>query len=398
MLPLSTGLIFSLTTIPSVSAFTATSWGKKRVDIFGLSPRNSDNPEYWHKYYTSQGGWEPHDTKFENLAGPPTNVKAYYKDVSSVSWGPNHLDFFATVDGTLSHLYWNPHDSEWKGCDYLPNDDSDTSLRGVPATASWGPGRIDVVSRDDNGKYLHLYYNDDDENRWTGWEDPWDSPSNFETDPVIIAPEKGHFDIFGRLQNGTIVHLYWNGEKYSNWDSLDWKAPEIGWKEGSSLTASTWKNGSWDLWALAADGSLFHTFWRGAPANEFFPWENITDELRFDDTPKVVHWSAEHTDIVGFTKSTYYHKFWADGWTQWRTFGWAFVSEPEVVSWGEGHYAVFGIDRMDELKVAMWVNNEWRDWESLGNLKKAESLLGWRDKSSLSSGQQLFLQDYKQGL
>ncbi|KAK4629741.1 hypothetical protein CLAFUW4_07818 [Fulvia fulva] len=390
-----TTTIFSLTAIRSALALTATSWGEERLDVFGLYPLEKEYSEYWHKFYTPHGGWEPHHNKLESLAGPAINAEASYEDVSSLSWGPDNLNLFATVDGILSHIYWDPGETEWMGWTDLGLDE-DTYLKGAPATASRRPYTIDVVSRDPKGKYLHLYYYPNfDGDKWVGWEDPWNSPTTFETDPIIIAPAEGHFDVFvGRLSNGTIVHVYWNGEQYSSWDQLTWKAPEGGWKENSSLTASTWKDGSWDLWALAEDGSLFHTFWRGAPANQFFPWENITDNIRFDQTPKAVHWSAGHTDLFGLSNGSYYHKYWAgDHWTAWDKFGSDFASPPEAVSWGEGHSAVFGIEAEGDLRVAMLVDNEWRDWEVLGDVTPEEE----RGRAG-ESGEQVVLDSYKQGL
>ncbi|EME44227.1 hypothetical protein DOTSEDRAFT_71909 [Dothistroma septosporum NZE10] len=302
------------------------------------------------------------------------------------------MECFPTYIGTITTI------SGWTGTICQRTEALSISQDHPPQQAG-GTGRIDVVSRDEDGKYLHLYYNSNDEGgEWTGWEDHWNSPKEFSTDPVIIAPEEGHFDVFGRLSNGTIAHLYWNGEEYSGWTLLDWKAPEHGWGLSSSLTASTWKNGSWDLWTLDAEGSLWHTFWRGAPVNEFFAWENITDRQQFNVTPNVVHWSAGHTDISGVENGTFYHKSWdGSGWTKWNAFGEGFASLPEVVSWGEGQYAVFGIDGDGLLWGAMYVDGYWKDWEKLEDVTPGDEQQV-RPGRAVDSGGQYVLEGYKQGL
>ncbi|KAK9413447.1 putative Fucose-specific lectin [Seiridium unicorne] len=187
---------------------SVTSWGESRSDVVYV---NATGTNVLHKYYGG-GSWGPSWEEANDLGG---DVKA----LSSASWEDNRLDI---VGKTSNGPEWGDF-----GGNFFSN----------PATVSWGAGRLDIIGLDeDNASLWHKYYQDG----WSAWED---------------------------LSGG----------------------PFIG-----NPVATCWGVGRLDFWAINSDGELNHFYWDG---HRYSDWESLGGE--FADTPKVVHWKPNRIDIVG---------------------------------------------------------------------------------------------------
>ena len=150
-----------------------------------------------------------------SATGVSGTVMAGTGPAASVEWAPNgqHTDVFAAdTSGTLWHTTM---DGNWD------------SLGGVctasPASVSWGTtNRVDVFVRGSDGAVWQRTYN----NGWSTWI-PLGGQLAPGTGPAVASWSAGRLDVFVQGTDGALWHKWWNGSKWSGWESL-----------GGKLTAS----------------------------------------------------------------------------------------------------------------------------------------------------------------
>jgi hypothetical protein len=135
-------------------------------------------------------------------------------DASTSPTGYLRTSFFAVdTDGALWHTNGS---GTWD------------SLGGVctssPAAISWisSSFRLDVFVRGSDGAMWQRYY----QNGWSGWI-PLGGQLAPGTGPAVASWSAGRLDVFAEGTNGALWHKWWNGSKWSGWESL-----------GGKLTAS----------------------------------------------------------------------------------------------------------------------------------------------------------------
>lgn len=138
-----------------LSAPSAVSWGKNRIDVFarGTVPIDicppdrpcrtlESAPQLIHNWY--DGAWRG----WEGLGGDITSAP------SAISWSEGRLDiFYAGGDATLKHKWfqgaWHPEEP-W----------GTVPIVGAPGAVTWGVGRIDVFARSSSNALFHDWYED----------------------------------------------------------------------------------------------------------------------------------------------------------------------------------------------------------------------------------------------
>lgn len=312
-----------------------------------------------------------------------------------VSWAADRLDvFLADDDGQTWHKYWD-------GSNWHPKKGNQLEKLGKPViyseltAVSWGPKRLDAVGRGEDGTYLHLYW---DGHQWTGWEDVWGAPADgvkFASPPAAVSWGPDRLDVFGVGDDNKVYHKYWNGEQYlpsEGWELLAWKAPEGGFNAGA-LQATSWGPNRLDLWAVGhEDGALWHTLW---DHDYYGPWESLGGS-HFVEAPAVAHWAPNRIDILvqDWQTNEYQYKFW-DGYG-WRpdAAGWypkgEFASEPAVTTWGPNNLNILGLGAEEgALLWQAWNQTEWvpsaDGYVTIGNFsvpKKDAKLAAWKHKAA----------------
>ncbi|KAK5118655.1 hypothetical protein LTR85_008120 [Meristemomyces frigidus] len=368
------------TTTPSISAI---SWNESgRIDVFGVAPDDS----VWHKYHVPNGGFEP--VGFEDLGG--------FVDSAPVvtSWAAGRLDLFALQGGTVVHKYfdgsdWQPS-SDWERL--LGQDGSEyEDFVGQLAAASWAPGRLDVVGKAENGTYLHLYY---DGANWVGWEN---FGGNFSSAPSMTSWAENRFDIFGVDVDGSVLHKYWDGEQYQpghgpdDWEKLD-GGPFL-----STIASSSWGPGRLDVWTLDEDGALSHAFWSNYA--DYHKFEGLGGN--FTTVPQVVHWGPDRTDLVGqFAGEVQYsYKYYfPTQWSDWQAKGGDFVSQPAVTAWSADNLNILGIGESGVLDWQLWIGGQWlpsfSGYYALGNPGESDASIS--NEMVQDEDQVVLLDGYKQ--
>lgn len=262
--------------------------------------------------------WFRVTTDWESLGGAVTSGPA------TASWGPGRLDVFARgTDGQLWHKWYT---GAWAGWEPLGG-----SLASDPAVVSWGPNRIDVFARSASGALLHRWW---DGSQWRGWET---LPGSMNSAPAVASWQAGRLDVFAKGADGTLIHKWYDGG-WSGWESL-------GGVLTSDPAAVSWGPGRLDVFARGTDGQLWHKWYDGT----WRWWEPLGGGLQ--GGPDVAAWAAGRLDVfVRGTDNQLWRKWWdGTGWYGWEPLfapvtvaGSGLVSDPASVSWGPGRIDVFG--------------------------------------------------------
>jgi hypothetical protein len=121
------------------------SWGADRLDLFVTRDDGLLYTKSWH-----DAAWWPSQLEFTALGAPSgASVSA---QPAVVTWGPDRLDVFvAATDGRLYIKSWTG--SGWFPSQLEYNDlgAPDAGLLGAPKVVSWGPNRLDIFVRGQDG-------------------------------------------------------------------------------------------------------------------------------------------------------------------------------------------------------------------------------------------------------
>ena len=263
-----------------------------------------------------------------SATGVSGTVMAGTGPAASVEWAPNgqHTDVFAAdTSGTLWHTTM---DGNWD------------SLGGVctasPASVSWGTtNRVDVFVRGSDGAVWQRTYN----NGWSTWI-PLGGQLAPGTGPAVASWSAGRLDVFVQGTDGALWHKWWNGSKWSGWESL-------GGKLTASPAASPPATNQIGVFVRGTDGACGYKDWTGTAWSS---WKSLGGQLAPNTGPAVVG-LVFNTTTPGyelFVQGTD-HQLW------WQNFGeagsaWSRLpacpevlsaSSPAVIFNPHGHTVVF---------------------------------------------------------
>jgi hypothetical protein len=201
-----------------------------------------------------------------SATGVSGTVMAGTGPAASVEWAPNgqHTDVFAAdTSGTLWHTTM---DGNWD------------SLGGVctasPASVSWGTtNRVDVFVRGSDGAVWQRTYN----NGWSTWI-PLGGQLAPGTGPAVASWSAGRLDVFVQGTDGALWHKWWNGSKWSGWESL-------GGKLTASPAASPPATNQIGVFVRGTDGACWYKDWTGTAWSS---WKSLGGQLAPNTGPAVV--------------------------------------------------------------------------------------------------------------
>ncbi|KAL8972084.1 MAG: hypothetical protein Q9197_002944 [Variospora fuerteventurae] len=342
---------------------SSVSWGENHLDIFGFNGENLT-----HKYWDGNQ-WNPSGPRMEQL-GQGLATKPV-----SVSWGTDRLDVFGlSKHGRILHQYWDgtawkPNHTDFeklgRGCD--PEHDI--------AASTWGPDHLDVFCRDpDDSQVLHQYYNG---HRWSELK-LFGGKVNM--GPRVVSWGENHMAVFFLDDRGEVNQRYWDGSHWSG-DWVTFPNPKDYYFD--TLTVSSWGVNRLDVFAAERESGLWHLYWDGS---QWAEWECLSgSEDEPVDHVGVASWSANHFDLVtlGRDDRQYRYKHY-DGYSwQPSVSGWydrpgvRFESIPSVISWGPNRLDISGMTADDELLHQAWTGYDWypgaENWETLSGGDEAES-------------------------
>lgn len=224
-----------------LSRHTTLTWPDGHIEVFALGADQA----IWHKFWNlDTGAW----SDWASMGG------TFVTGVSAILWGDGHAEILATDASGTPHLNFsgNQFESGWYGWLKLEG-----SLSSRPVTVRWPDGHIEAFARGTDG-LLHNAAYSAAINKWLPFTAISDGvqiegePSvimNAEADGIVAGPE-----IFARGKDGTVLHRWWNGSAYTEFESLLDEVVEsdpFGW---------TREDGHAEVFAIDTKGELVRSF------------------------------------------------------------------------------------------------------------------------------------------
>jgi hypothetical protein len=185
---------------------------------------------------------------------------------------------------------------------------------------------------------------------------------NIASAPFVVTRTNDRMDVFARAADNTLWHTWWDHG--------------IGWGTGESLGGNiasapfvvTRTNDRMDVFARAADNTLWHTWW-----DHGIGWgtgESLGGNIA--SAPFVVTRTNDRMDVFArAADNTLWHTWWDHGigWGTGESLGGNIVLDPYVVTRGTAHMEVFAIANDRSLWHRGWDQSVgWTDSNSLGGV------------------------------
>jgi len=217
-------------------------------------------------------------------------------------------------------------------------------------SASWGAGRLDVVTR--NG-YWGVSHKSWDGTQWSGWDN---LGGYLLTGPTAVSGTSGRVDVFATAGDTAVWHKAYVNGAWQGWESL-------GGNVGTGPSSSSWGVNRLDVFVVGVDHAVYHKFWDGT---SWHPWEKVGGYVASD--PASVSWGPNRLDIVvRGTDNRLYHKAWdSNGWRPWESLGGDLISNPAIASCSPGHLDVFSVGADRALWRRGWNGTSWTPWVNQG--------------------------------
>lgn len=237
----------------------------------------------------------------------------------------------------------------------------------APAVASWGPGRLDLFERGQDGNLWHRFSTDRG-TTWSSWESLASPSGGMTCSPSAVSWSAGRVDVFVRGVDGALWHKWWDGAAWRGWESL-------GGALVSSPTVSSWAPGRLDIFVVGTDRAMWHTWWDGTAWRAF---ESLGGYLLQD--PTSVSTASNRIDVFGLaTANVPSHEVWnGSAWSGWHQDApGTSASGPSVAAWGSGRLDLFyeaGVSGY-QMNHDFSIGGAWYQDEEGGSLTSAPAAL-----------------------
>ncbi|MGA2885622.1 MAG: hypothetical protein ABSE80_10765 [Halobacteriota archaeon] len=157
-----------------------------------------------------------------------------------VSWNSSYFRVDVFVRGSNGAIWWNYYQNGWHGWNSLGGQAASGT---GPAVASWSAGRLDVFVQGTDGALWHKWWNG---SKWSGWES---LGGKLTSTPAATSSAANNIYVFARGTDGAVWQKYWNGRTWSSWESL-----------GGQVAPNTGPAASHDLglFVQGTDNQLWH--------------------------------------------------------------------------------------------------------------------------------------------
>ena len=180
-----------------------------------------------------------------------------------------------------------------------------------PSVAAWNVGRRDLFVRGGDGQLWSRWSNGGQWSEWVAKQISIDGA------PDVVAPREYALDVYFRTVNGGIAHLQYDGEHWSDLESLG--APDAnGSEQLSDPTVAAWSAGRRDVFVRGRDGCL---------------WTRIWGDMT--------------------------------GWSGWMPHGDAILGRPRIISPAIARLDLFVISLQKQVRRKYFDGTAWSDWEDL---------------------------------
>jgi hypothetical protein len=128
---------------------------------------------------------------------------------------------------------------------------------------------------------------------------------------------------------------------------------------------SSWGPARLDVFAVAGDGALWHTWYNKNWSNR---WENLGGNLNPNIAPAAVSWGSGRIDIVARgNDNAIWHLWYNDNWGHWESLGTtpgiATATGPGIATSGAGHLRIYAVDNAGTPELyQLPYDNAWGSW------------------------------------
>lgn len=244
--------------------FSTIVWAAGTPEVFALGSDGAIYHNWWSKGANAWSGWS------ELVGDQPLSVK-FATGPSSILWQDDHAEVFATDEnGGAWHNWTGPPGTlatGWHGWQSLGG-----SLSSRPVPVRWADGHVEVFARGQDGHLQHSWFNQ----ATVTWEPftPLSVGTQIIGEPSVMENKAGGGviegpEIFARSSQGVVVHLWWKGSQYADFEPLGNQVAEsdpLAWVRGDGraevfvvdeqggLRRSLRNGTSWSGWGLIGTG------------------------------------------------------------------------------------------------------------------------------------------------
>jgi hypothetical protein len=251
-------------------------------------------------------GWRPiaeNKIIYASVHEPPSKHHLFARDVGGAyyHWGDWNV-------GDLDPSGWDRFDISFSTADWAAP---------AIAAASWGQGRIDVVSIQDQGMQgmfpTHRSRFNFPSGEWSGWQNIGGQRTTIAM-PALTAERPGQLNLF-TIQGGDlpwkIIHRWYVNSQWSGGEVLA-STPFYG-----GISACSWGPGRQDVFAIAPQYDIVHL----RHENGWSGWESLGGWT--STPPAVATWPGRIDVFISGGDRHIYHKVFVDGrWSpEWEPLG-----------------------------------------------------------------------------
>ena len=293
----------------------------------------------------------------------------------------------ATVGATQLTKTFGYNTAPWQA----PTDISDTVASGAsPVAVSWGPNRIDMFARGTANDLLHKFW------AGTGWSN-WESLGGcLQGDPTVASWGPGRLDVFQEGCNVSGVNLY--HKFFSNgWSGYETIGPT---RITSAPSATSWGSGRLDIFAKGSTGSdLYHEWYSTNWASGESKAGCITG------APAVTSWGNAHLDIFaqhcsgsGNNLDQLTYDYATGGWGSWHTDALHISNSPSIADITSGQIDLVTTDSNNHVQQATYTQaGGWTGWTQLSLCSTARPSISYRSTLGSQNNYDLFAGDCQPG-
>jgi hypothetical protein len=233
------------------------------------------------------------------------------------------------------------------------------SLGGItparPASASWGPERMDVAVEGADAGVWHAWADGVPANATTAAWSGWESLGGIAiAGPATATWGPGRLDVFVPGTDGALWHKWFDGG-WSGWESL-------GGLTTHAPAAAAWAPGRLDVFVVGLDGALWHKWFGGSWSD----WESLGGQL--NEAPSVASWGPGRLDVTASGPGRgVWHLPFEDGvgWYGWNPLGGTTDGGTGIAAPANGLLDVTATSPDGQVWYRSWVGF-WTPWAPLG--------------------------------
>jgi len=273
------------------------SQGLNMLDIFWVD----QNGNLQEKSYNN--GWFPGLTQ---IGTPPAAAGGIQGDPAAVSWAFGRNDVFLRGKDNRLYQAWRQN-SAWS---WTPNSLTTQTISSNPAVASMGVNKLHVFARFSDGSVRYL--------RWTsaGWDASWTNLGGItDLDPVATFDTKT-LHLFARGGGNCIYHKWSsNGTTWfpgqTTWENLCFGLPAT-----TAPAVASWGPGRLDVFAgnlpVSGGTTLMHLSFENGWQTEWRDLQSNRNGIVLGSLPDAVSWGANRVDVFAkAANGTLWHTWYA---------------------------------------------------------------------------------------